>query len=76
MECRTGRDVNAPINIASCNILGDCQDQIIAATESQLEFAQEASIRRIHLTTFVFLHVPMEACLGRRQTTWAAFAYW
>jgi hypothetical protein len=29
-------DVRAPINIASCNILGDCQQQIIAATESQL----------------------------------------
>jgi hypothetical protein len=29
-------DVYAPIDIASCNILGDCQAQIIAATEQQL----------------------------------------
>jgi hypothetical protein len=29
-------DIKAPIAIASCNILGDCQDQIIAATERQL----------------------------------------
>jgi hypothetical protein len=29
-------DVTADIDIASCSILGDCQDQIIAATERQL----------------------------------------
>jgi hypothetical protein len=30
-------DVNAPVDIASCNILGDCQQHIIiAATEFQL----------------------------------------
>jgi hypothetical protein len=33
-------DVNVPIYIASCNILGDCQYQIIAATELQLGIAK------------------------------------
>jgi hypothetical protein len=61
------------INIASCNILGDCQQQIIAATESQLAFAQGSLDSSNPPYDFVMFHMPW-IHVGDGGTTWAAFA--
>jgi hypothetical protein len=62
-----------PTSTLSCNILGDCQ-QIIAATESQLDI-RSGSLDSSNPTDFVMFCMPWIHVWGRRQTTWAAFAY-
>jgi hypothetical protein len=51
--------VNAPMEISSCSILGDCQDEIIAATERQL------GIRTGSLDSLTTLSCPTGPCLGK-----------
>jgi hypothetical protein len=69
-------DVNAPIDIASCNILGDCQDQIIAATERQLGIAKGSLDSSKPPYDFVMFCMPDGTMFGEGgKTTWAAFAY-
>jgi hypothetical protein len=69
-------DVNAPINIASCNILGDCQDQIIAVTERQLGIGSGSLDSSNPPYDFVMFCMPDGTMFGDGgKTTWAAFAY-
>jgi hypothetical protein len=69
-------DVNAPIDIASCNILGDCQDQIIAATERQLGIRTGSLDSSNPPYDFVMFCMPDGSMFGEGgKTTWAAFAY-
>jgi hypothetical protein len=69
-------DVNANINIASCNILGDCQDQIIAATERQLGISSGSLDSSNPPYDFVMFCMPDGSMFGDGgKTSWAAFAY-
>jgi hypothetical protein len=69
-------DVNAPIDIASCNILGDCQNQIIAATELQLGIAAGSLDSSDPPHDFVMFCMPDGTMFEENgKTTWAAFAY-
>jgi hypothetical protein len=69
-------DVNANIDIASCNILGDCQDQIIAATESQLGISSGSLDSSNPPYDFVMFCMPDGSMFGDGgKTSWAAFAY-
>jgi hypothetical protein len=69
-------DVNADINLASCNILGDCQQQIIAATESQLDIRSGSLDSSNPPYDFVMFCMPNGSMFGNGgKTTWAAFAY-
>jgi hypothetical protein len=69
-------NVNAPIDIASCNILGDCQDQIIAATELQLGIRPGSLDSSNPPYDFVMFCMPDGTMFGEGgRTTWAAFAY-
>jgi hypothetical protein len=69
-------DVNTDINIASCNILGDCQDQIIAATERQLGIRSGSLDSSNSPYDFVMFCMPDGSMFGEGGiSTWAAFAY-
>jgi hypothetical protein len=69
-------DVNANIDIATCNILGDCQDQIIAATELQLGISPGSLDSSNPPYDFVMFCIPDGTMFGENgKTTWAAFAY-
>jgi hypothetical protein len=69
-------DVNAPIDIASCNILGDCQYQVIAATERQLNIGTGSLDSSNSPYDFVMFCMPDGTMFGEGgRTTWSAFAY-
>jgi hypothetical protein len=69
-------DVNVNIETASCNILGECQDQIIAATESQLRIPSGSLDSPNTEYDFVMFCMPDGSMFGNGgKTTWAAFAY-
>jgi hypothetical protein len=69
-------DVSANIDVRSCNILGDCQDQIIAATERQLGISAGSLDSSNPPYDFVMFCMPDGTMFGEGgKTTWAAFAY-
>jgi hypothetical protein len=67
-------EVNADIDIASCNILGDCQEEILAATELQLGISPGSLDSSNPPYDFVMFCMPDGSMFGNR-TDWAAFAY-
>jgi hypothetical protein len=68
-------EVTAPIDIASCNILGDCQQTIIAATERTLGLSPGRLDSDDPPYDFVMSCMPYGTMFGENgETTWAAFA--
>jgi hypothetical protein len=69
-------EVTAPIDIASCDILGDCQQTIIAATERKLGLSPGSLDSSNPPYDFVMFCMPDGTMFGENgRTTWAAFAY-
>jgi hypothetical protein len=68
--------VTANIDIASCDILGDCQQTIIRATERQLGLQANSLDSSDPPYDFVMFCMPDGTMFGENgRTTWAAFAY-